>query len=59
MQFPSKMGQMAVDAVTAAVKGGAKPSGVNNSGTILITDQPVAGIDSKDSKWGLENCWGE
>ncbi len=59
MQFPDRMGQMAVDAVVQAVNGGAKPSGFTNTGTILITDHPVAGIDSKDSKWGLENCWGE
>ena len=59
MQFPSKMGEMAVDAVVKAVNGGEKPSGFNNTGTILITDQPAKGVDSKDSKWGLENCWGE
>ena len=59
MQFPSRMGQMAVDAITTAVNGGAKPTGVNNSGTVLITDQPVDGIEFQDSKWGLENCWGE
>ena len=28
-------------------------------GVSLITDHPVTGVDSKDSKWGLENCWGE
>jgi fructose transport system substrate-binding protein len=59
MQFPSNMGQLAVDAIVTAVRGGEKPSGVNNSGTVLITDNPVDGIESKDSKWGLENCWGE
>ncbi|MCX5515359.1 sugar ABC transporter [Kaistia algarum] len=59
MQFPSNMGQLAVDAIVTAVNGGAKPSGVNNSGTVLITDKPVDGIESKDSKWGLANCWGE
>lgn len=59
MQFPDRMGQMAVDAIITAVKGGPKPQGVNNSGTVLITDHPVAGIASKDSAWGLKNCWGE
>ncbi|MDR3496894.1 MAG: substrate-binding domain-containing protein [Ancalomicrobiaceae bacterium] len=59
MQFPSNMGRLAVDAIDKAVKTGEKPSGINNSGTVLITDQPVAGIESKDSKWGLANCWGE
>ncbi len=59
MQFPTKMGEMAVDALAKAIGGGEKPSGVNNSGTILITDHPADGVESKDSKWGLQNCWGE
>jgi fructose transport system substrate-binding protein len=53
------MGKLAVDAIDKAVKTGEKPSGVNNSGTVLITDHPVDGIESKDTKWGLANCWGE
>jgi fructose transport system substrate-binding protein len=59
MQFPTRMGEMAVEAVVKAVKEGVKPSGFHNTGTVLITDHPVADVDSKDSKWGLENCWGE
>jgi fructose transport system substrate-binding protein len=59
MQFPTRMGQMAVESVIKAVNDGVKPSGFNNTGTILITDHPIAGVESKDSKWGLENCWGE
>jgi fructose transport system substrate-binding protein len=59
MQFPTRMGQMAVESVIKAVDDGVKPTGFNNTGTVLITDHPVAGIESKDSKWGLANCWGE
>jgi fructose transport system substrate-binding protein len=59
MQFPTRMGEMAVEAVIKAVRDGVKPSGFHDTGTVLITDHPVAGVDSKDSKWGLENCWGE
>jgi fructose transport system substrate-binding protein len=59
MQFPIRMGQMAVEAVIKAVNDGVKPSGFHNTGTVLITDHPVAGVGSRDSKWGLENCWGE
>jgi len=59
MQFPTRMGEMAVEAVIKSVDDGVKPSGFHNTGTVLITDHPVAGVDSKDSKWGLENCWGE
>ena len=59
MQFPIRMGEMAVEAVIKAVDDGVKPSGFHDTGTVLITDHPVAGVDSKDSKWGLEICWGE
>jgi len=59
MQFPTRMGEMAVEAVVKAVREGVKPSGFHNTGTVLITDRPVAGVESRDSKWGLENCWGE
>jgi fructose transport system substrate-binding protein len=59
MQFPTRMGEMAVEAVIKAVDDGVKPSGFHNTGTALITDHPVAGVESEDSKWGLENCWGE
>jgi fructose transport system substrate-binding protein len=59
MQFPTKMGELAVQAIVDYVKTGTKPSGVNDSGTQLITDQPVNGVDSQTSAWGLENCWGE
>ena len=58
MQFPDRMGQMAVESIIKAVNDGEKPSGFHNTGTVLITDHPVPGIESKDSKWGLENCWG-
>jgi fructose transport system substrate-binding protein len=59
MQFPTRMGVMAVEAVIRAVDDGVKPSGFHNTGTVLITDHPVAGVESKDTRRGLENCWGE
>lgn len=59
MQFPTKMGELAVNAIVKFVKSGEKPSGVIDSGTQLITDQPVDGVDSQTSAWGLDNCWGE
>jgi fructose transport system substrate-binding protein len=58
MQFPIRMGEMAVEAIIKAVNDGVKPSGFHDTGTVLITDHPVAGVDSKDSTWGLESCWG-
>ena len=59
MQFPNLMGEMAVDAILAYAKDGTKPSGITNSGTVLVTDKPVDGIDSQDVAWGLEHCWGQ
>ncbi|MBU2663822.1 substrate-binding domain-containing protein [Actinoplanes bogorensis] len=60
MQFPSKMGEMAVAAAAEYIANGTKPkSGLTDSGTVLITDKPVAGLESQTSEWGLQNCWGE
>ncbi|MDT5066149.1 MAG: fructose transport system substrate-binding protein, partial [Mycobacterium sp.] len=30
----------------------------NDTGSQLITDKPVAGLESKDTAWGEKNCWG-
>jgi fructose transport system substrate-binding protein len=58
MQFPKKMAQAGVDAVVAFAKNGTRPSGFHDTGSELITDQPVAGMESKDTTWGAQNCWG-
>jgi fructose transport system substrate-binding protein len=57
-QYPLKMSQMGVDAVVNFVKTGEKPSGYTDTGVTLITDKPQEGIESKDTTFGLENCWG-
>jgi fructose transport system substrate-binding protein len=58
MQFPKLMATRGVDYVVDYVKSGKKPSGFINTGASLITDKPFSGLPSKDTKWGLENCWG-
>lgn len=58
MQFPTKMAEQGVDAVVAYAEDGTKPSGFNDTGSMLITDKPVDGIESQDTAWGAENCWG-
>lgn len=58
MQFPKKMAEMGVDAVVEYAKNKTKPSGFINTGSQLITDKPMPGVDSKDTTWGLQNCWG-
>ena len=58
MQFPKIMATKGVDYVVDYVKTGKKPTGFINTGATLITDKPLPGLSSKDTKWGLENCWG-
>jgi fructose transport system substrate-binding protein len=62
-QYPLKMAQMGVDAVAAFAKDGTKPKPTAgkdfvDTGVTLITDAPVDGVDSKDTAFGLQNCWG-
>ena len=63
MQFPSKMAVAGVDAAVAFAKDGSKPTvpatGFIDTGVQLITDKPLAGLDSQDTTWGLQNCWGD
>jgi fructose transport system substrate-binding protein len=58
MQFPKKMAEQGVDAVVKYAKDKTKPSGFVDTGSQLITDKPVAKVASKDTAWGLQNCWG-
>ncbi len=58
MQFPDKMAADGVAAVVQYAQDGTKPSGFTDTGSQLITDQPVEGLESQDTAWGLENCWG-
>ena len=57
-QYPLKMASMGVQAVVDYAKGGKKATGYTDTGVTLITDKAQAGVDSKDSKFGVENCWG-
>ncbi|GAA4538575.1 substrate-binding domain-containing protein [Amycolatopsis samaneae] len=58
MQFPKKMAEQGVLAAVEYAKTGKKPSGFIDTGSAVITDKPVPGVESKDTAWGLENCWG-
>jgi fructose transport system substrate-binding protein len=57
-QYPLKMAALGVEKGAAAARGGEKPSGYTDTGVTLISDEPMDGVDSKDSKYGEENCWG-
>lgn len=62
MQFPSKMAVEGVKAAVAFAKDGTKPTvpaaGYIDTGVQLITDEPLGGLESQDTTWGLQNCWG-
>jgi fructose transport system substrate-binding protein len=57
-QYPLKMASMGVDAGVEFAKTGKKASGYVDTGVTLITDKPMAGVDSKDTKVGTDLCWG-
>jgi fructose transport system substrate-binding protein len=63
MQFPAKMAVAGVDAAVAFVQDGTKPdvpdTGYIDTGVQLITDKPLAGLESQDTTWGADNCWGD
>jgi fructose transport system substrate-binding protein len=57
------MAQDGIAALAAFAKDGTKPEASEgkdfvDTGATLITDQPQAGIEAKDSAWGAQNCWG-
>jgi len=57
-QYPLKMATEGVDAVVAYAQSGKKVTGYTDTGVTLITDKPQSGVDSKDTAFGLDNCWG-
>ncbi|MES2992631.1 MAG: sugar ABC transporter substrate-binding protein [Pseudomonadota bacterium] len=57
-QYPLKMAAMGVEAGIEYAKSGKKVKGYTDTGVTLITDKPMAGVDSKDTKVGTDLCWG-
>jgi fructose transport system substrate-binding protein len=63
-QYPLKMAELGVQAIVKFAKDDKKPEpspgkDFLNTGVTLITDEPIEGVESKDTAFGLENCWGE
>jgi len=61
-QYPSAMGRLGVKAVVDHIRNHVDPvpsKGVDfvDTGITLVTDKPVAGLDSIDSKKGTQLCW--
>jgi fructose transport system substrate-binding protein len=57
-QYPLKMAALGVDAAVEYAKTGKKVSGTIDTGVTLITDKPMTGVDSRDTAFGLDACWG-
>jgi fructose transport system substrate-binding protein len=58
-QYPLKMAALGVAAGVDFAKTGKKVSGYTDTGVTLISDKPQAGVDSKDTKFGMDACWGK
>ncbi|WP_181179411.1 sugar ABC transporter substrate-binding protein [Methylibium rhizosphaerae] len=58
-QYPLKMAAMGVEAGVEYAKTGKKVAGYTDTGVMLIADKSVSGVDSKDTKTGLDLCWGK
>ena len=63
-QYPLKMAEMGVQAIVDFSKDESnKPEPTEgkdftDTGVTLITDEPQDGVESEDTAFGLENCWG-
>lgn len=63
MQFPRRMAVLGVEAVARYARDGRTITApgrrpVIHTGVELVTNDAVAGLDSKDTDWGRANCWG-
>jgi fructose transport system substrate-binding protein len=62
-QYPLKMAEMGVNAIVEYAETEKKPEPTpgkdfTDTGVTLITDDPQDGVESKDTAYGLDNCWG-
>jgi len=62
-QYPSKMASLGMEAIAAIARGGSKPavsSGLDfyNTGSKLVTDTTVPGLDSISTDQAAGTCWG-
>jgi fructose transport system substrate-binding protein len=62
-QYPLLMASMGIEAIAQFAKDGTLPAptegkAFTDTGVTLVTDKPVDGVPSIDSKTGAEKCWG-
>ncbi|PZU82774.1 MAG: sugar ABC transporter [Shinella sp.] len=62
-QYPLLMASLGIEAIAKYAKDGSKPQPTPgksffDTGVSLVTDKPAPGVESIDTKVGLEKCWG-
>ena len=57
-QYPLRMASLGVGAGVRYAQTGKKTSGYTDTGVTLITDKKMAGVDSRDTGYGMDACWG-
>ncbi len=62
-QYPLLMASLGIEAIAAWAKDGSKPTPTEgkdffDTGVALVTDKPVEGVESIDTKKGTDLCWG-
>ncbi len=62
-QYPLLMASLGIEAIEAWAKDGTKPENTPgkdffDTGVALVTDKPVDGVESIDTKTGTDRCWG-
>ena len=62
-QYPLKMAELGVEAIKTIADGGENPKPTDgldffDTGTALVTDKPVDGLESIDTTEGAKLCWG-
>ncbi|MCA1369270.1 sugar ABC transporter substrate-binding protein [Bradyrhizobium sp. BRP14] len=62
-QYPLMMAALGIEAIKKFAETGEKPKPTEgkdffDTGVSLVTDKPVSGVESIDTKVGTEKCWG-
>jgi fructose transport system substrate-binding protein len=62
-QYPLQMAALGVEAIKKFADTGEKPEPTSgkdfvDTGVTLVTDKPATGVESIDTKAGLDKCWG-
>ena len=58
-QYPLNMAGLGVEAGIEYAKNGKKASGYVDTGVTLISDKQQPGVESRDTAFGLNACWGK